>query len=169
MNVAKLGELLAGSRQRLPIDVPQASESTIGGVVATAISGPRQYAYGTIRDYLIGVRAVDGRGVPFAGGGRVVKNAAGYDMCRLMVGSLGTLGVVTQVTLKVHPLAETTAMVICDVPDLQTAERLLAALVHTKTMPVAVELVDRPGLGGTFGHWSNARVQRGQIAGRFRG
>ncbi len=144
MNVARLGELLAGSRQRLPVDVPQASEATIGGVVATAISGPRQYACGTIRDYLIGVRAVDGRGVPFAGGGRVVKNAAGYDMCRLMAGSLGTLAVITQVTLKVRPLAETTAMVICDVPDLQTAEQLLADLVHTKTLPVAVELLIGP-------------------------
>ena len=72
-----------------------ADEATIGGVVATNWSGPRRYGHGTIRDYVIGIHAVDGRGTSFKGGGRVVKNVAGYDFCKLLTGSLGTLGVIT--------------------------------------------------------------------------
>ena len=60
------------------------ASATIGGVVATNWSGPRRYGYGTIRDYVIGINAVDGRGTPFKGGGRVVKNVAGYDFCKLL-------------------------------------------------------------------------------------
>jgi len=142
--VAQLAKHLAVNRQRLPLDVPDAERATIGGVVAANPSGPRRYAYGTMRDYLIGFRAVDGRGNEFGGGGRVVKNAAGYDLCKLMVGSLGTMGVITQVTLMVRPVPQTSALVVCEVPDFSAAERLLAGLVHTKTLPVAVELLAGP-------------------------
>ncbi|HUT11217.1 MAG TPA: FAD-binding oxidoreductase [Thermoguttaceae bacterium] len=140
ITVAELFRVLASKRQRLPVDIPQADWATIGGVVATAPSGPRRYALGTMRDYVIGLRAVDGLGSAFSSGGRVVKNAAGYNLCRLLVGSLGTLGVITQATLMVRPVPETSALLACDVPDLDTAERLLAALIHTQTVPVAVEL-----------------------------
>ncbi len=151
--VADLAKYLAVKGQRLPVDVPLPARATIGGVVATGLSGPRRYAHGTIRDYLIGFRAVDGLGTAFAGGGRVVKNAAGYNLSRLMVGSLGTLGVVTQVTLMVRPLPETSAMVICELAELDAAERVLAGLVHTKTLPAAIELLagsatqDNPVMG----------------------
>ncbi len=144
VTMAELAERLAAERQRLPIDVQLVRLATVGGVVATNSSGPRRYAHGTIRDYLIGVSAVDGRGTAFSGGGRVVKNAAGYNLCRLMAGSLGTLGVITQVTLMVRPMPETSALVICEVPDFDSAERLLARLVHTQTLPVAVELLAGP-------------------------
>ena len=97
-----------------------------------------------MRDYVIGVRAVDGDGTEFAGGGRVVKNAAGYDLCRLLTGSLGTLAVITQVTLMVKPTADTSAMMACDVADFDTAERLLAGLVQTETLPTAIELLVGP-------------------------
>jgi len=163
MTVAKLNEHLAAKGQRLPVDVPHGLDATIGGLVATGLSGPRRFAYGTIRDYLIGFRAVDGRGMPFGGGGRVVKNAAGYDMCRLMAGSLGTLAIATQITLQVRPMPETTSMVVCDVADFAAAERLLAGLVHSKTRPVAVELLvgpaweEHPALGPML-HSSAARL-----------
>ena len=104
MTIAELTRRLAAQRQRLPIDVPQPDRATVGGAVAVNAAGPRRYAYGTMRDYLLGFTAVDGTGRLFSGGGRVVKNAAGYNMCRLMAGSLGTLGVITQVTLMVRPL-----------------------------------------------------------------
>src|SRR6266403_2689729 len=68
-----LADLLATERQRLPIDVPQAERATIGGVIATNWNGPRRYGHGTVRDYVIGISAIDGRGLPFKGGGRVVK------------------------------------------------------------------------------------------------
>ncbi|MEX0586396.1 MAG: FAD-binding oxidoreductase, partial [Pirellulales bacterium] len=118
-----------------------AERATLGGVIATNWSGPRRYGYGTIRDYVIGIRAVDGRGRPFQGGGRVVKNVAGYDFCKLLVGSLGTLGVITQVTLKVKPLAEATSLLAWDLPDWDTAERVLGSLVNSAATPSAIELV----------------------------
>ena len=141
LTMAELADCLSVKGQWLPVDVPQPHRATVGGVVATGLSGPRRYAHGTIRDYVIGIRAVDGLGTAFSGGGRVVKNAAGYNLCRLMVGSLGTLGVITQVTLMVRPLPETSALVVCELPNLDAAERLSAGLVHTKTLPVAVELL----------------------------
>ena len=144
LTIAELASRLQENHQRLPIDVPNADRATIGGAIAANAGGPRRYAHGTMRDYLIGFRAVDGRGTEFGGGGRVVKNAAGYDMCKLMIGSLGTLAVITQVTLMVRPVPETFALIAGDVEDFDTAERLLAAVVHTKTLPVAVELLAGP-------------------------
>lgn len=139
-----LGDLLATERQRLPVDVPLAEKATIGGVIATNWNGPRRYGEGTIRDYVIGISAVDGRGMPFKGGGRVVKNVAGYDFCKLLTGSLGTLGVITQVTLRLKPIPEQSALVACALPDAQAAERVLAALVTSQTTPTAIELLAGP-------------------------
>lgn len=156
-----LAETLAAERQWLPIDAPLSETATLGGVMATNHSGPRRFGYGTMRDYVIGVSAVDGRGSAFKAGGRVVKNVAGYDFCKLLTGSLGTLGIITQVTLKVRPIAEASAFAICDFSDWATAEQLLAALVNSRATPAAVELLvgphwqDHPALGlqtaGTLG------------------
>lgn len=143
LTMRSLAETLAQERQQLPIDAPQADRATIGGVIATNFNGPRRYGQGTVRDYVIGISAVDGTGMPFKGGGRVVKNVAGYDFCKLLTGSLGTLGVITQVTLKVKPLAEKTALV-ATVVEADEAERLLAALVASQTTPVAIELLRGP-------------------------
>jgi glycolate oxidase FAD binding subunit len=144
VTIAELASRLASEGQRLPVDVPQADRATVGGAVATNPSGPRRFQFGTLRDYVIGARAVDGQGTEFSAGGRVVKNAAGYNLCRLLTGSLGTIGVITQVTLMVKPLAEASAFLACDLADFETAERLLAALVHTDTLPAAVELLAGP-------------------------
>jgi len=144
ITMATLTKTLATERQRLPIDVPHDEQATLGGVIATDWSGPRRYGFGTMRDYVIGIHAIDGRGTPFKGGGRVVKNVAGYDFCKLLTGSLGTLGVITQVTLKVKPIAERTAWLACSAKDFEQAEMLLAALVHSQTTPVAIELVSGP-------------------------
>ena len=142
--MAALSKRLAAEGQRLPVDVPHPDRATIGGVVAAGLPGPRQYGRGTIRDYVIGLRAVDGLGTTFSAGGRVVKNAAGYDLCRLLGGSLGTLGVLVQVTLMVKPMPEASALVACSLPEWETAERLLSALIQTRTLPVAVELLGGP-------------------------
>jgi len=113
MTLARLAEVLAEGRQWLPIDAPQPERATLGGAIATAASGPRRYGFGTLRDYVIGITAVDGRGEIFKGGGRVVKNVAGYDFCKLLTGSLGTLGVITQVTFKLKPLVERSVLIQC--------------------------------------------------------
>ena len=144
LTMGELNKLLATERQMLPLDVPQADRATIGGVIATNYSGPRRYGLGTVRDYCLGIHAIDGRGMPFKGGGRVVKNVAGYDFCKLLTGSLGTLGVITQVTLKLKPLPEQSALMACVVGDLDHAERILAAFVGSQTTPVAVELLCGP-------------------------
>lgn len=144
VTVAELAGRLASERQRLPVDIPQADRATVGGAVATDPNGPRRYLWGTLRDYVIGLKAIDGRGTLFSGGGRVVKNAAGYNLCRLLTGSLGTLGVVTQVTLMVKPMPETSALVARDIPDFATAENLLDELVRTETLPAAIDFLAGP-------------------------
>jgi len=144
LSMQALADLLATERQRLPIDVPRPAEATIGGVIAANWNGPRRYGQGSVRDHVIGIHAVDGRGMPFKGGGRVVKNVAGYDFCKLLTGSLGTLGVITQVTFKLKPIPEQSVLVGCNLPDLDMAEKVLASLVRSEATPAAIELAAGP-------------------------
>lgn len=96
-------ELLA-NRQMLAFDPPHFTESaTIGGCVAAGLSGPRRASTGSVRDFVLGVRMMDGRGDDLHFGGQVMKNVAGYDVSRLMVGSMGTLGLLLEISLKVLP------------------------------------------------------------------
>jgi glycolate oxidase FAD binding subunit len=141
VRMADLAATLAEEGQQLPIDVPRADEATLGGVIATNWNGPRRYGHGTIRDYVIGIHAVDGRGVAFKGGGRVVKNVAGYDFCKLLTGSLGTLGVITQVALKVKPQPEFVGVVIAECRDLAIADESLRRLAILEAPPVAIDLL----------------------------
>jgi glycolate oxidase FAD binding subunit len=144
ITMSALTETLAVERQWLPLDVPQPRSATLGGVIATAFSGPRRYGFGTMRDYVIGISAVDGRGMPFKAGGRVVKNVAGYDFCKLLTGSCGTLAIITQATLRIKPRPAASAFLVADLRDLQAAEPLLAALVNSATTPTAIELLAGP-------------------------
>ena len=157
VTMQSLAELLAKERQRLPVDVPWADRATIGGVIATNWNGPRAMAKGRCGDFVIGICAVDGRGQPFKGGGRVVKNVAGYDFCKLLTGSLGTLGVITQVTLRLKPIPDQSALIACSLPDLAAAERVLAALVTSQTAPTAIELLAGP-------EWGNPAPGLGELA-----
>jgi glycolate oxidase FAD binding subunit len=145
MTMTELSKILLKRRQHLPIDVALPDGSTVGGAAAVNAAGPRRFAYGTMRDFVLGFSAVDGRGTVFSGGGRVLKNAAGYNMGRLMAGSLGTLGIITQLTLRVCPIPETSALTACDPPDLAAADKLLADLMQSPIRPAAVELALGPG------------------------
>jgi glycolate oxidase FAD binding subunit len=138
IRLAELARLLAGERQRLPIDVPQPELATLGGALATNPSGPRRYGFGTLRDYVIGISTVNDDGQETKAGGRVVKNVAGYDLAKLHIGALGTLGIISQVTLKVRPLPETSALLVigCQ-PD--GLEALLEQAHATRTRPACVE------------------------------
>jgi glycolate dehydrogenase FAD-binding subunit len=144
MTMAELSKILLHHRQRLPIDVALPDQTTIGGAAVVNACGPRQFASGTMRDFLLGFTAVDGQGTIFSGGGRVLKNAAGYNMGRLMVGSLGTLGIVTQLTLMVRPMPQMSALVACDLPNFETADKLIAQLMQSPIRPAAVELALGP-------------------------
>jgi glycolate oxidase FAD binding subunit len=150
VRMADLAATLAAEGQHLPIDVPRAGEATIGGVVATNWNGPRRYGHGTIRDYVIGIHAIDGRGVSFKGGGRVVKNVAGYDFCKLFTGSLGTLGVITQLALKVKPQPEQSTTIVATCPDLATADKMLSCLVDLPAPPAAIDLLIGPAWSDTI-------------------
>jgi glycolate oxidase FAD binding subunit len=141
MKVRRLSEILAAENQRWPVDAPRAEDATVGGVVATAAQGPRRCGWGKVRDSVIGVTAVDGQGTIFRGGGRVVKNVAGYDFCKLLTGSLGTLAVITQLTLRVRPVPPAAAVVLGAPRDLPIAEQALATLLKSEIAPSAVELV----------------------------
>jgi len=141
MTVARLAHTLAAENQWLPIDVPRAAEATLGGAVATNWNGSRRYGHGTWRDYLIGITAVDGRGTPFRAGGRVVKNVAGYDFCKLLTGSMGKLGVITQLVFKVKPRPVAEALLILPCDDLQEAEQALDALSRQAATPCIVDLL----------------------------
>src|SRR6478736_2819398 len=118
VTIARLRDVLKAEGQQLPVDVPFPDRATLGGAVATNASGPRRFGHGTLRDYVIGISVVDDRGEEMKGGGRVVKNVAGYDLMKLYTGSLGTLGIITQLTLKVKPRPEASRwVVITTVPD----------------------------------------------------
>ncbi|GIH37653.1 glycolate oxidase [Microbispora corallina] len=103
LTVEALAEALAAKGQELALDVPVPG-TTIGGLVATAIAGPRRFRYGTVRDLLIGITVVLADGTIAHAGGKVVKNVAGYDLGKLFTGSYGTLGVVADATFRLHPL-----------------------------------------------------------------
>jgi glycolate oxidase FAD binding subunit len=162
VRMADLAATLAAEGQRLPIDVPRAGDATIGGVVATNWNGPRRFGHGTIRDYVIGINAVDGRGTPFKGGGRVVKNVAGYDFCKLLTGSLGTLAVVTQLALKVKPQSESAAAVVGECADLTIVESALSRIAMLETPPVAIDLLIGEG-------WTAESPIRNQVVVRLEG
>ncbi|HRD99863.1 MAG TPA: glycolate oxidase subunit GlcE [Ilumatobacteraceae bacterium] len=108
--LAEVEAALAERGQMLPFEPPHFGSATVGGCVAAALAGPRRQQAGGVRDYVLGVRMIDGRGQLLNFGGQVMKNVAGFDLARLLTGSLGTLGVLAEVTFKVlpRPVAETT-------------------------------------------------------------
>jgi glycolate oxidase FAD binding subunit len=109
--LAEVERALTAERQMLAFEPPRFGKgSTIGGAVAAGLSGPRRPYAGSLRDFVLGVRIVNGKGEDLSFGGRVIKNVAGYDVSRLMAGALGTLGVITEISFKVlpRPAMETT-------------------------------------------------------------
>ncbi|GAA1993622.1 FAD-binding oxidoreductase [Catenulispora subtropica] len=129
---------LAERGQWLPYD-PARSEATIGGLLATGDAGPRRLGYGSLRELVIGATMVFPDGAIAKSGGHVIKNVAGYDLAKLCHGSLGTLGVVAELVLRVHPLPQTSRTVMVRDVDTEAAQRLAWALTRSATEPTAIE------------------------------
>jgi glycolate oxidase FAD binding subunit len=147
--LAEIGRLLAAQGQRLafePIDYGplfggEEGWGTIGGVLAANLSGPRRLTSGAARDHILGVEAVSGRGEAFKSGGRVVKNVTGYDLSKGMAGSWGTLAVLTTVTFKVLPAAETeTTLALRGLMEDEAAAAMAAALGSSAEVSSAAHL-----------------------------
>ncbi len=137
-----LRQVLEQQGQRLGIEAPQADKATLGGIFATNTSGPRRFGLGRPRDQIIGIRYVDPTGQEIKGGGRVVKNVAGYDLPKLLTGSMGTLGIITELTLKVRPRPEASALVWVRFRRLNDAAQAIDRLGTSGTRPVALELLN---------------------------
>lgn len=140
-----VNERLRRERQWLALDPPEAARATIGGIIATNDSGPRRHRFGSPRDLIIGIEIalVDGRVAK--AGGRVVKNVAGYDLSKLMCGSLGTLAVVTRATFKLSPVAPASQTMIASLDDLRRLSTLALTLANAPPIaPTAIELQSPP-------------------------
>jgi glycolate oxidase FAD binding subunit len=135
MTLAELQRRLAPHGQRLAVDPPLPERATLGGIVAANAFGPRRTRYGPVRDLVIGITVVRAEGVVARGGGKVVKNVAGFDLPRLFCGSLGTLGLVAEVVFRLHPLPEASATAVFEG---------LGADDVAETLPVVRELAVEP-------------------------
>jgi glycolate oxidase FAD binding subunit len=169
-----LDRTLAAAGQWLPFDPPRFDETTVGGLVAANLSGPLRASQGTVRDLLIGLRVVGAGGALVSGGGKVVKNVAGYDLPKLHVGALGTIGVVVEATFKVRPKPEVESAAL--LPARTPAEAATVALaVRDVIDPLWLEAgVFRDqccavvGLGGIPAEVSAARRSIEAVAARHR-
>jgi len=132
--------------------------ATLGGIVATNLSGPRRISWGSMRDHVLGVRFVNGQGEILRSGGRVLKNVTGLDLCKLLSGSHGTLGILTEITLKVLPAPEASATVAVPVADLAEGVRVLSAGLGSPFGVSAAALLP-DGHGGLAGPLAVLRIE----------
>jgi glycolate oxidase FAD binding subunit len=137
-----LNRRLAAHGQTLPVDAPHEERATIGGIISANASGPRRLGYGAVRDRLIGIKLVDAHGRVIKGGGKVVKNVAGYDLCKLFTGALGSLGIVIEATFKLAPLPKSRGTLLGAFVTLEDALACAAVLMHTTLRPIALDLLN---------------------------
>lgn len=137
MTLDAIQTALAGKKQFIAIDAPLPARATLGGIVAANLNGPRRSCYGSVRDLVIGMKVITATGESIKAGGKVVKNVAGYDMCKLFVGSLGTLGIIAEITLRVAPVAQSAATWIGD-GTASAAQRMIEELARSPLLPAAM-------------------------------
>ena len=160
VRLGALQETLAASGQMLALDPPWAAQATLGGLVATNAFGPRRTRYGSIRDLIIGISIVRADGTEARGGGKVVKNVAGFDLPKLMVGSLGTLGLIATVTFRLHPRPESAGTVRFPDLDAEAVRRVVLALREGQLEPGAVAALVHEG-GDDLGVRFDGRFELG--------
>lgn len=139
----ELQEYLANHKQKISLDPVWPEFSTIGGIIVANESGPKRLGYGSSRDVVIGLRNVYPDGTVIRSGGKVVKNVAGYDMNKLFIGAMGTLGVVSEVTLKLRPLAKYESLILLSFPEgnLDEIRTFSKSLLDSTMEPITLELL----------------------------
>jgi glycolate oxidase FAD binding subunit len=142
MRMADLLVALGEQKQFLPLAVPFAERATVGGIVATNSSSPLRHAYGAVRDFCLGMEFVTGEGAQAKSGGRVVKNVTGYDLHKLLIGSLGTLAIITRVNFRTFPLPQAQKTFIASFTSAEAAFDFCRSVAHSVLTPQLVEVAD---------------------------
>jgi glycolate oxidase FAD binding subunit len=142
ITLGALQERLKAEGQFLALDPAAADRATIGGIIASNASGPLRLLYGSARDLVIGTRVVNADGIASKAGGRVVKNVAGYDLNKLYVGSLGTVGIVVELSFKLHPLPQSQGMLVAAFRTVDDAAEAVGKIYRSPLGPAAIELLD---------------------------
>jgi glycolate oxidase FAD binding subunit len=146
VTLGALAARLGDHRQFVALDPPRGDTRTLGGIAATNAIGPLACRYGAMRDRLLGVRFVQADGVLTWGGAKVVKSVTGYDVPKLMIGALGTLGVLAELTLRLHPCPEHEATVLVSFDALDAAEAFVVAMLDSTIQPSRLEILNRAAL-----------------------
>ena len=139
--VAQLASMVAKDGLLFAADVPLPEQATVGGMLATGMTGPLRHGYGGLRDYCIGVRFVTGDGRKGKGGGRVVKNVAGFDLMKLLIGSRGTLAIITGASFKLFPAPRQTRTFVADFANSADAIQFRNAVQRSPLSPICLELI----------------------------
>ena len=147
ITLAGMQRELAGGGKFVPLESPLPERATIGGILAANVSGPLRYAYGLPRDWLIGISVLDAEGIETKAGGQVVKNVTGYDLNKLYIGSLGTLGVIAAATFKLAPWPETWSALTAAYATLDSGIAAGRALMAQLYAPQGMAVVNRPAAG----------------------
>ena len=164
LSLLEAGRAVAQEAQWLPLDPPGQGGGTLGGTLATGSAGVLATAYGATRDLVLGLRMVTGDGTPLSLGGRVVKNVAGFDLVKLVVGSWGTLGVITEATFRLFPRLQTQLWLVARAPRLEDLAQAARRVASAPLVPIAVELAEGPRGGSPAGAREAAlRVRLGGI------
>ena len=141
--LAELEAALAEKGQCLAFEPPHfGAGATVGGMVAAGLSGPARASVGAVRDFVLGARMINGKGEDLTFGGQVMKNVAGYDVSRLLAGSWGTLGIVTEVTLRLQGIPEAISAAVCAFPDVDGAVRTVIETIQLGVPVARCEFVD---------------------------
>ncbi len=142
VRIEDLLRALAEKKQFLPLAVPFSSRATIGGIVAANSSSPLRHAYGAVRDFCLGMEFVTGEGTQAKSGGRVVKNVTGYDLHKLLIGSLGTLAVITRVNFRTFPMPPSQGTFVASFSDAESAFGFCRDIAQSVLTPQIVEVAD---------------------------
>jgi glycolate oxidase FAD binding subunit len=144
LTLAEIQAKLAGEGRGyfIPLDPQHTQGATVGGIVATNDSGSKRFLYGGNRDFILGIKAVMPNGDIMVSGGKAVKNVAGYDMTKLMIGSMGAIGIICEITFRITPRPDAEATLLFPFNGLKEATGFLKKLLHSKYYPASLELIN---------------------------